>query len=157
MMDLVVILVWVAIGQVVPMLVGEVLMVALEVNLVVMEDMLVPWGLIEVILLLGMLVDMVEALAEATILVGTVELMRVMGHMAVVVVGPLVMLMEAAMMAALGVDMEELVEAPFMGLEGDMVVQELLDIILMEDRSLSSQKYSLGLICLVSKQVCSLL
>ena len=44
-----------------------------------------------------------------------------------------------------------------MGLEGDMVVQELLDIILMEDRSLSSTNYSLGLICLASKQVCSLL
>ena len=70
MMGLVVILVWVAIGQVVPMVVGEVLMVALEVNLVVMEDMLVPWGHIEVILHLGMLVDMVEAMAEAMILVG---------------------------------------------------------------------------------------
>ncbi|TKY63206.1 Heterogeneous nuclear ribonucleoprotein 1 [Spatholobus suberectus] len=98
MTDLVVILVWVTIGQVVPMVVGEVLMVALEVNLVGMEDMLVPWGLIEVILHLGMLVDMVEALAEAMILVGMVDPLRVMGHMVVVV--PLVVPMEAAMMPA---------------------------------------------------------
>lgn len=98
MTDLAVILVWVeAIGQVVPMEVGEVLMVVSEVNLVAMEDMLVPWGLTEAILHLGTLVDMVEALAEAMIL-GMVELMRVMGHMVQLV--PLVVLMEAATMPA---------------------------------------------------------
>ena len=92
MMGLVVILVWVAIGQVVPMVVGEVQ--------VLMEDMLVPWGHIEVILHLGMLVDMVEAMAEAMILVGMVDLVTVMGHMVVLVVVPLVVPMEAAMMPA---------------------------------------------------------
>ena len=86
------------------MVVGEVqvLMVALEVNLVGMEDMPVPWGHIEVILHLGMLVDMVEAMAEAMILVGMVDLVRVMGHM--VVVGVVVLLVApteaAAMMPA---------------------------------------------------------
>jgi len=48
-------------------------------------------------------------------------------------------------------------EAHFMGLEGDTVVQELVDIILMEDRSMSPKTCSLGLIFLASKQVCSLL
>ena len=49
-----------------------------------------------------------------------------------------------------------LLEAHFMGLEGDTQVQELVDTILMEDRSMSSKTYSLGLIFLASKQVCSL-
>ena len=67
-----------------------------------LEDMPVPWGHIEVILHLGMLVDMVEAMAEAMILVGMVDLVRVMGHM--VVVGVVVLLVApteaAAMMPA---------------------------------------------------------
>jgi len=82
-MDLVAALEWgVGIGQVVLMVVvGVVLMVALEVNLVGMEDMLVRWGRIEEISPSGMLVVMVETLAEGMILVGMAVLVRIMEHM----------------------------------------------------------------------------
>lgn len=71
---------------VLPMLVGVVLMVGMEASLVGMEDMLEQWGPTEEILPLGLLVVMVEALAEAMILVGMVELVRVMGHTVLVLV-----------------------------------------------------------------------
>ena len=141
MTDLVVILVWVAIGQVVPMVVGEVqvLMVALEVNLVGMEDMPVPWGHIEEIPPLGMLVVMEEALAEGMILVGMADLVRIMEHMGqvgvlrvVLVLVPVPVPTKVAMMETGEGDMEGLVDAPSMGaLEEDTV---LVDIILMEDK-----------------------
>ena len=124
MMGLVVILVWVAIGQVVPMVVGEVqvLMVALEVNLVGMEDMLVRWGRIEEIPPLGMLVVMEEALAEGMILVGMADLVRIMEHMGqvgvlrvVLVLVPVPVPTKVAMMETWEGDMEGLVEAPSMG------------------------------------------
>lgn len=70
-------------GQVVFMVVEEVLMVAMEVNLEGMADMLEQWGPTEEILPLAMLVVMVEALAEAMILVGMGDLVRVMVHMVV--------------------------------------------------------------------------
>jgi hypothetical protein len=90
-----------------------------------------------------MQVVMVEALAEAMILVGMADLVRVMGHLVVPVqvlpLAEVVLLVlvhiKVAMMPDLALDMEELlVELPSMEAEVDMVV--LVDIILMEDRQL---------------------
>lgn len=140
MMDLAEALVLVVVtGQVVSMVVGAVRMVAMEVNLVGMEDMLEQWGPTEEILPSGMLVVTVEALAEAMILVGMGDLVRVMGHMVVLLAVGLLLAVavpiKVAMMPPVSVvDMEGLVEVPSMGVEEDMVV--LVDIILMEDRRL---------------------
>lgn len=64
-----------------------------------------------------------------------VDLLRVMGHMVVVVVALLLVAMGVAMMPALVVAMEGVV-APSMGVEVGMVVQGVVvDIILMQGRS----------------------
>ena len=97
-MDLVAALVLGVIGQVVSMVVGVVLTVAMEVNLVGM-DMLVPWGPIEETLHLGTPVGMVVALTEVMISVAMVELVKITGDMVVLVV-LLVVPMGVAMMAA---------------------------------------------------------
>lgn len=62
-----------------------------------------------------------------------VELARVMGDMEVLVV-QLVVVMGVVMMQVLEVATEVVVELPFMVVEGDMVVQVVVDIIHMGGR-----------------------
>ena len=91
------------------------------------------WGRIEEISPSGMLVVMVETLAEGMILVGMAVLVRIMEHMVQVgVLLAVVVPTKVAMMETWEGDMEGLVEAPSMGaLEEDTA---LVDIILMEDK-----------------------
>lgn len=134
----------VVIGQVGHMELELVLMEDMvQVNLVDMEDMLVVWVLIGESLPLDTQVAMGEALIEVMIWqVITVALVRVMEDMVVVVVVAATMevaqvameVAHVAMTLALVVVMEIVVGAPSLEVEGDMVVQEAVDIILMDGR-----------------------